>query len=438
MVGTALETAMSVDVVDAIRSFLQRHVASEHLAELMTVAVSLVLTLVVCLLVSWVVNRLVMRWMKALITRSKVKWDDLLLKWRVPEKLAPMAPALVFYALIPAVLADYPRLSGFMTGATAVYMIILVLLASDAALDAVLDLYRTFSFSKNFPIKTVIQVLKIAVYFVGVILILSIVAHKSPVYLLSGMGALTAVLMLVFKDPILGFVAGIQLSRNHMVSLGDWIEMPKYNADGNVVDLALTTVKVQNWDNTVTTIPTYALISDSFKNWRYMSESAGRRIKRAVNIDLASVRFCTEEMLRRFSKIAYIAEYIASRQQEIQAYNENLKVNDEALANGRRMTNIGVFRAYVVAYLKHHPLINQDVTLMVRQLAPTSEGLPIEIYCFSTDKNWVNYEGIQSDIFDHILAVVPEFDLRVYQTPSGNDLTGAVCQLADAQGRGNR
>lgn len=429
----ALKPAISVDVVAAIRSFIQSRVPSEQLSEVLTVTVSLALTLLLCHFVSLVVKRLVMRWVEELIRRSKVKWDDLLLKWRVPAKLAPLAPALVFYALIPAVLSDYPTLLAVIKGAAAIYMIIVGLLASDVSLEAVLDFYQSLSFSRNFPLKTVIQVLKIALYFVGVILIVSVVANKSPIYLLSGMGALTAVLMLIFKDPILGFVAGVQLSRNHMVALGDWIEMPKYNADGNVIDLALTTVKVQNWDNTVTTIPAYALISDSFKNWRYMSESAGRRIKRSVNIDLASIRFCSEEMLRRFEKITYISEYIEEKQKEIKAYNDKAKVNLSSLANGRRMTNIGVFRAYVLAYLKHHPMINQDVTLMVRQLAPTPNGLPIEIYCFSKDKEWVSYEAIQSGIFDHILSVVPEFDLRVYQTPSGNDLTGAVRQLGEVE-----
>ena len=240
-------------------------------------------------------------------------------------------------------------------------------------------------------------------------------------YFLSGLGALTAVLLLVFKDTILGLVAGVQLSANKMVAVGDWIEMPKYGADGDVIEVALTTVKVQNWDKTVTTIPAYALISDSFKNWRGMQESGGRRIKRSVSIDVQTIVFCDEEMLGRFAKIKYIAEYIQKKKDELARFNQELKVDDSSLVNGRRMTNVGTFRAYVVAYLKHHPKIHQEMTFLVRQLAPSENGLPIEVYVFSNDKVWANYEAIQADIFDHILAVVPEFDLRVFQVPTGND-----------------
>jgi miniconductance mechanosensitive channel len=227
--------------------------------------------------------------------------------------------------------------------------------------------------------------------------------------------------MLIFRDAILGFVAGIQLSANRMVAHGDWIEMPKYGADGDVLEVTLTTVKVQNWDKTITTIPTYALISESFKNWRGMQKSGGRRIKRAVSIDMNSIRFCDEEMLERFGKIQYISDYIDSKKAELEAFNKAENVDNASLANGRRMTNVGTFRAYVKAYLLNHPMINKDMTFLVRQLKPTEFGLPIEVYVFSKDKVWANYEAIQADIFDHILAVVPEFDLRVYQNPTGSD-----------------
>lgn len=421
MFSKSLEPMIGIDVVDALRRFFQHRIASTEIVELLVIAVSLLVTGLVCVAVNLVFKRLVRRWLETLIKRSAVKWDDFLLKWHVLDRLAPLAPALAFYALIPAALNDYPSLSAFLLRLTVVYMIALGVLVTDALLNALLDIYQSLAFSKAFPIKSLMQVLKIVTYSVGVILTVSVVANKSPIYLLSGMGALTAVLMLVFKDPILGFVAGIQLSRNQMVALGDWIEMPKYGADGSVIDLALTTVKVQNWDNTVTMIPSYALISDSFKNWRYMSESGGRRIKRAVNIDLQSVRFCTEEMLRRFEKIAYISDYIADKQKEIHEYNRTNAIDLASLANGRRLTNVGVFRAYILAYLRHHPMINQEMTLMVRQLAPTENGLPIEIYAFCKDKEWVSYEAIQSDIFDHTLSVVPEFDLRVFQSPTGAD-----------------
>jgi miniconductance mechanosensitive channel len=237
---------------------------------------------------------------------------------------------------------------------------------------------------------------------------------------------MTAVLLLIFKDAILGLVAGIQLTANKMIAVGDWIEMPKYGADGDVLDLTLTTVKVQNWDKTITTIPTYALISDAFKNWRGMQESGGRRIKRSIAIDMNSIKFCDEEMLERFRKIQYISEHIERKRKELQEHNRLLKVDDSSLANGRRLTNVGTFRAYIQAYLKNHPAIHQNMTFLVRQLAPSDHGLPIEIYVFSSDTAWVTYEAIQADIFDHLLAVLPEFDLRVFQSPAGHDFQQLV------------
>ena len=313
-------------------------------------------------------------------------------------------------------------------------MIIVLMLALDSLLNAVVDIYRTFEASKEIPIKGFVQVVKIALYFLTVVFVISILLNKTPVYLLSGIGAMTAVLMLIFRDAILGFVAGIQLAANKMVSNGDWIEMPKYGADGDVLEVTLTTVKVQNWDKTITTIPTYALISESFKNWRGMQASGGRRIKRAINIDMGSIKFCDEEMLDRFGKIQYISEYIETMRNELAEFNHAKNVDNASLVNGRRMTNIGTFRAYVQAYLQNHPDINRDMTFLIRQLQPTQYGLPIEIYVFSKDKVWANYEGIQADIFDHILAVVQEFDLRVYQNPTGSDfrvLTGAKQPFAE-------
>jgi miniconductance mechanosensitive channel len=232
--------------------------------------------------------------------------------------------------------------------------------------------------------------------------------------------------MLVFKDAILGLTAGIQLTTNRMLAIGDWLEMPKYGADGDVLEITLTTVKVQNWDKTITTIPTYALISDAFKNWRGMTESDGRRIKRSLYLDISTIRFCDEEMLERFSKIQFIKEYIDQTKQELRKYNKERRVDNSSLANGRRMTNIGTFRAYIEAYLRNHPQINQGLTLLVRQLEPTPHGLPIQIYIFSKEKRWVPYEDIQSDLFDHFLAVLPEFDLQAFQEPSGKDFTKLV------------
>lgn len=264
------------------------------------------------------------------------------------------------------------------------------------------------------------------------IMIVSLLMGKSPLLLLSGLGAMTAVLMLVFKDPILGLVAGIQLSANDMLKIGDWLEMPKYGADGAVTDIGLTTVKVRNWDNTVTTIPTYALISDSFKNWRSMSESGGRRIKRSLNIDTGSVHFLSEEEQRRLQRNSLLHSYLNVKTQELSQHNQEIAVDLASPLNGRRLTNLGTLRAYLEAYLRAHPRIHQNMTLMVRQLAPTPEGLPLEIYAFTNTTVWAEYESIQADIFDHILAVIDEFGLRVHQTPTGNDLRGMLLQNANA------
>ena len=335
--------------------------------------------------------------------------------------MAHLAPAIVIYVLTPIALQGLDPAIAIIRAALLIYMIIILMLVLDSLLNTFEDVYQNYRASKEVPIKGFIQVLKLALYFVAAIFVISILLNKTPVYLLSGIGALAAVMMLVFRDSILGFVAGIQLAANKMVSVGDWIEMPKYGADGDVLEVALTTVKVQNWDKTITTIPTYALISESFRNWRGMSESGGRRIKRSVNIDMSSIRFCDTEMLERFGKIQYISEYIETKKSELKEFNQATKVDNASLVNGRRMTNVGTFRAYVKAYLQNHPMINQDMTFLIRQLPPTEHGLPIEIYVFSKDQVWANFEAIQADIFDHVLAVVPEFDLHVYQNPTGAD-----------------
>jgi miniconductance mechanosensitive channel len=310
--------------------------------------------------------------------------------------------------------------------AVEIYFIVVVLLILDALINFFHDIYQRFDVSKDIPLRGFSQVLKIVMVCGGVIMALSILLDQSPVYLLSGLGAMTAVLMLIFKDPILGFAAGIQLISNRMLKPGDWIEMPKYGADGDVMDITLTTVKVRNFDKTITTIPTYALINDSFKNWRGMEESRGRRIKRAICIDMNTIRFCTSEMLERFSGIRHIAEYMQQKSSEVKATNAALDVGELDGVNARRLTNIGTYRAYVHAFLMNHPMINKDMTFLIRQLAPTQHGLPLEIYVFCRDKAWISYEAIQSDIFDHLLAVAGEFDLKVYQYPSGTDLQGMM------------
>ncbi|CAA6823339.1 MAG: Small-conductance mechanosensitive channel [uncultured Aureispira sp.] len=371
-------------------------------------------------------KHLILKGLTTLIGRTATKWDDVILKKKVFNRLAHLAPAIVIYVFIAVPFEGYDWYITLINGLVLIFMIVMGVLALDALLNAFLDIYTTYEISNRIPIKGFIQVFKIIIYFTSAVFIISIVLNKTPIYLFSSLGALTAVLMFIFKDAILGFVAGIQLSANRMVANGDWIEMPKYGANGNIIEIALTTVKVQNWDKTITTIPTYALITESFKNWRGMSESGGRRIKRAISMDMNTIQFCTEEMLERFRKIQYISDYIEQKQIELHKDNQLEKVDHSSIVNGRRMTNIGTFRAYVKAYLMNHPMINKDMTFLIRQLDPTEHGLPIEIYVFSKDQNWANYEGIQSDIFDHVLAVVPEFDLQVFQNPTGTDFNKLV------------
>ncbi len=386
--------------------------------------------LVVVLVLAWIANfitkRVVLRIVRRLVKKSKTQWDDILDEHRVFTLLSHLVPAVIIYKSTPIVFINTLGGGRFMEVASVIYMVVIGMLVINAFLSSVIDIYRTYAFARRMPIRGFVQVVKIIVFIAGGIIILGFIVGRDPTSILAGFGAMTAVLMLIFKDAILGFVAGIQISANNMVQLGDWIEMPKYGADGDVIDISLTTVKVQNWDKTISTIPAYALISDSFKNWRGMSESNGRRIKRSINIDMNTVHFCDEPMLKKFRKIQYLTEYIDAKKSEIDEHNKASNVDDTELVNGRRMTNVGTFRAYVIAYLKHHPKINPNMTFLVRQLKPTEYGLPIEIYVFSSDKVWANYEAIQADIFDHILAVIPEFGLRVFQNPTGADFA-KVC-----------
>ena len=382
----------------------------------------LALLFVLAFVADVVAKRFVIRAVIGVARRTATRWDDVVLKHRILHRLAHLAPALVVYHFAPRVLADYPPVSIVARQASLIYMLLVAVLVLDAVLNAVVDILRSSEAARELPVKSSVQVLKLILYGVAGIATLSLILGKSPLLLFSGLGAMTAVLMLVFKDPLLGFVAGLQLSANRMVSRGDWIEMPNYGADGDVLEVALTTVKVQNWDKTITTIPTYALISESFKNWRGMSESGGRRIKRAINIDMQSIRFCDDEMLARVRKIQYVSEYLERKAREIADWNTEHGVDASSPINGRRLTNVGTFRAYLVAYLRHHPMVDDQMTFLVRQLAPTAYGLPIELYVFSRDQEWAKYEDIQSDIFDHVLAVASEFDLRVYQSPSGGDV----------------
>ena len=387
-----------------------------------TVATALALTAMILLawLMDVVAKQRILAAISLVIKRTKFAWDDELLEHRVFERFGRLVPALVIYFGIPVVPGVGPEAEAFIRHVAAAFMVAVVVLAIGALLTAVNDIYERFEMAAHRPIKGYLQVSKIVVYVLGAVVVLATLMNRSPLIFLSGIGAMTAVLMLVFKDTLLSLVASIQLMSNDMVRVGDWIEMPKYNADGDVIDIALHTVKVQNWDNTITTVPTSKFIEDSFKNWRGMSESGGRRIKRSIWIDKGTIRFLSDEEITRFKRFALLRDYIEQKQKELRDYNEALG-GEPGDVNMRRLTNIGTFRAYILNYLKNHPKIHQEKTLMVRQLAPTPHGIPLEVYVFTNDTAWSVYEGIQADIFEHVMALVPEFGLRLFQNPTGAD-----------------
>lgn len=399
----------------------------EKYANLSAVLISFLGLVILAFILHWITKEIVLKLIKQFVANTKTEWDDYLLKRKVFHSISHLTSALLFY--YSAGFSGIPEVTKLLTNFANVYLVIIFVRTISAFLNAANDIYLTTPYSANRSIKGYIQLIMIFVYFMAGIFIISIIIGKSPIVLFTGLGAFAVVLLLVFKDTILGFVASIQLSANRMLKPGDWIEMPKYNANGTVIDITLNTVKIQNFDKTITTIPTYALVSESFMNWSGMEESDGRRIKRSINIDMKSVRFCDAALLERFKKFLLLKDYVVEKHQEIIEFNRKLGIDDEMYPNGRRLTNLGIFRKYLEIYLKNNPNINLDMTFLVRQLQPTETGLPLEIYVFSKNKNWNAYEAIQADIFDHILAIVPEFDLRIFQSPSGNDIQDLASKL---------
>ena len=419
-------------MLSPLREWLIRGGLAEEVAALLTVAADIGVVLVLAAIADYVVKRIIVSRMTAFAARSETHWDDRLLEHRVLQRLSHVAPAIVIYLFAAPVLGDFGVLADVARRAALVYMIAVTTTAAFGGLNAAVDIARASPTSRSLPLRGIAQVIKMGLFAVATVSIVSVVLNESPLLLLSGLGAMSAVAMFVFKDAILGFIAGVQLSTNRMVSRGDWIEMPSHGVDGDVIEVGITTVKIQNFDKTIVTIPTYALVSESFKNWRGMSESGGRRIKRAINIDIGSVRFCDDEMLDRFARNRLITDFVASSREEAARSNEEQGVGAADYADGNRLTNSEVFRAYVVAYLRHHPLVHQDMTFLVRQLDPTEHGLPIEIYVFCRVQEWARYESIQADIIDHLLAMAPNFDLRIYQNPSGPDVERALAGTAPA------
>lgn len=377
--------------------------------------------LLIALLVGLVAKKFLVFLLEKWVRHSSNRWDDTLIAHHFFKRLGAVLPLITIMVGIDLMFSAQDHSVEIIRRLTMALLVLVGVRIITSFLAAALQIYNSFDIARERSIRGYLEVLKILLWVMAAIVAVAFLADRSPWGIMSVLGGLTAVLLLIFKDTILGFVASLQISANKMAQIGDWIEMPSYGADGDIVDVSIHTVKVQNWDKTITTIPTYALVSNSFKNWRGMSESGGRRIKRAIYIDMNSIRFCDDEMLARYENFELIRDYLVAKKEEIAAHNRQRRF-DVARINGRNQTNIGVFRAYVVAYLRANPKIHQDMTFLVRQLAPTPQGLPLEIYVFSNDQAWANYEAIQSDIFDHLLAALPEFDLKVFQYPSGSDL----------------
>jgi miniconductance mechanosensitive channel len=397
----------------------------ERLAEInpwLPTITMLALLVIVALLVDWIANRGLVAVVKRFVTRTSVSWDNTIVEHKVVDRLVHLLPAIIIFTGIPFVPSLPDGVTVVIRNVAVGYMALMLTMALSSLLSAASAIYAETPMARDRPLKGFIQLMQIAVWIFGGVMVIAAVLNKSPLLLLSGFGAMTAILLLVFRDTILSLVASVQLTAQDMVRVGDWIEMPQFGADGDVIDVQLHTVKVQNWDKTITTIPTHRLITDSFKNWRGMSQAGGRRIKRAVHLDVSSIRFMTPEEIERFRRFVLLEDYIDRKEKELADYNKGLARQVDADVNQRRLTNIGTFRAYAFNYLKHHPNIRQDMTLLVRQREPGPQGLPLEIYCFTKTTAWADYENIQSDIFDHLLAIVPEFGLRVYQQPAGSDL----------------
>ncbi len=383
-------------------------------------AIIILIIVIICCIANKIAKVFITSFVGRLIKKSKNKWDDIFLEKGVFNRLSHFIPALIIYYTAGFALSSYREFISPVQLAVYIYMIIIMLLVINSVLNALHEVYLNLPVSKDRSIKGYVQVVKIIFYGIGIILIFSILLGSSPLKILAGLGALAAVLMLVFKDTIIGLVSGIQLTANNMVKIGDWISIPNQNTDGVVTEISLNTIKIQNWDKSISSIPVYTLVSNAFINWKGLEESGARRIKRSVSIDMKSIKFCDAAMTGKFKKIELLKDYIESKGKELENYNKQNNIDDSVLVNGRRMTNIGAFRKYVELYLKNHSKIRKDMPVIVRQLQPDNKGLPVEIYVFSNDTEWANYESIQSDIFDHILSIVPEFELKVFQSLSND------------------
>ncbi len=411
---------------DKLRDFLLSHGIFGDTMYLMHFIIGFFGLAAICVLI-WAITRLIIIGIvKRVVTKTKAEWDDQLFEFKVFRSLSLILIAVIITSAVPDIFRDYPKWGKFALITAKIYIVLSVMFAVNSILNAIVAILEGTDRYKDKPVRSYKQVTKIVFYLLGFVMILAIVLNQSPLYIFTGFGAVTAILLLIFRDPILGFVASVQMSAVDLVRIGDWITVEKYGADGEVMEINLTTIKVRNWDMTVTIVPSYAIVSESFKNWRGMEESEGRRIKRHINIKISSVKFCDNDLYNRLHKVERIKDYIQEKYAEIELSNQENQTDKSVLINGRHMTNIGIFRVYAEKYLEQNPLINKNMTFMVRQLQPTENGLPIEVYAFSIEKELEKFEVVAADIFDHLLAAVPYFDLEIFQSPSGSDMRAAL------------
>jgi len=407
---------------ELITAWLVAQGIGEQYIEMSAIAVGLFIIVFVSAISYYLAIHQVIKVVHSLIVKTKNTWDDALIEHKVLTRLTLLLPFILILFLTPLVFPEELLFATLLILFAKILLTFQIARTVSSILNVSKSLYQETAKQKYLPLNAIIQVIKLVIYLVAAIVIVSLILDRSPIYLLSGLGALTAVLILVFQDTIKGLVASIQISANKMVVAGDWIELPKYGADGDVIEIGLNTVKVQNFDKTITTVPTYALISDSFKNWRNMYHTGARRIKRTIIIDIASIDFYSLEKVDFLASTALLKTYLTDKKQQLENENKTLNQdNNLNIIDTRQLTNIGTFRAYIEMYLNQNENVRNDLTCMVRQLPATSSGLPLELYCFANTTVWTEYEAIQADIFDHLFAIAPHFDLRVFQHPSGYD-----------------
>jgi miniconductance mechanosensitive channel len=409
-----------MDIKHLLYDYLVKTGMSDTSAKYLNMLVLLAGLLIISFMVHFIIRKIIKGLFTQFAAKTKTNFDNLLVKNKAPRNIAQIIPLIIALELSPLVFNDFSFFENIVAKGLQGFAVILILWIVRSLLNTLKDYFKTLPSLKDKPIDSYIQVFMIFAWVFGILSAFAIITGIEFIEFITTIGAASAVIILVFRDTILGFVASIQVSINDMVRIGDWITFEKYGADGDVTEINLSTVKVQNFDKTITTIPTYALISDSFKNWRGMEDSDGRRIKRSLNIKLDSVCYLSKEAVNKLKHIHSISAYLETRQADIEAYNTSNKVNKELLLNGRNLTNIGVFRKYIETYIENHSGINKEMMIMVRQLAPGAHGIPLEIYAFSSDKRWENYEYIMADIFDHIIAAVPYFNLEIFELPSNS------------------